>query len=115
MRWGLLLIVLSACTLQTGGGRDGLRVEVSDYPTRVAAGERFEVFVDVLNVDAPLESNVVPTDDLDVRETVGGSFVILKIGVPEGTEPGVKTVVIELKSGPRQTTVNLGFTIEETS
>jgi len=110
-----LLIVLSACTLQTGGGREGLRVEVSDYPTRVAAGDSFEVFVDVLNVDAPLESNVVPTDDLEVQETVGGSFVILKIVIPEGTEPGVRTVVIEMKSGSRQTTVNLGFTVEETS
>lgn len=113
MRWGLLLIMLSACTLQTGGGRDGLRVEVSDYPTRVAAGERFEVFVDVLNVDAPLESNVTPPDDVGLEETVGGSFVILRVIVSEGAEPGVKTVVVELKSGSRQTTVNLGFTVEE--
>jgi len=110
-----VLIVLSACTLQTGGGREGLRVEVSDYPTRVTAGESFEVFVDVLNVDAPLESNVVPPDDLEVQETVGGSFVVLKVNVPEGAEPGVRTVVIELKSGPRQTTVNLGFTVKEAS
>lgn len=112
MRWVALIILLSACTIQVGGGREGLRIEVSDYPTRVTAGDTFEVFVDVLNVDAPLESNVVPPEDITVEEAVGGSFVTLRVMVPEGAEPGVRTVVIELKSGERQATVNLGFTVE---
>ena len=95
-----------------GGGREGLRIEVSDYPTQVTAGDTFEVFVDVLNVDAPLESNVVPPEDITVEEAVGGSFVTLRVMVPAGAEPGVRAIVIELRSGERQATVNLGFTVE---
>lgn len=111
MRWVALLILLSACTIQTGGGREGLRIEVSDYPTQVMAGDTFDVFVDVLNVDAPLESNVTPPEDIEVEEAVGGSFLTLRVVIPEGAEPGVRTIIIELKSGQRQATVNLGFTV----
>ena len=111
----LLVIILSACTIQTGGGREGLRVEVSNYPTVVGAGDTFEVFVDVLSVDAPLESNVVPPEDIGVEEAVGGSFVTLRITVSEDAEPGVRTVIVELRSAQQETTVNLGFTVEDGS
>jgi len=108
----LALLLLSGCTFELGGVREGLRVEVSEYPTRVTPGTSFEVLVDVLNVEAPLESNVVPPEDIEVQEAVGGSFVALSVTVPEGAEPGVRTIVVELRSGERTATVNLGFTVE---
>lgn len=105
----LSLLLLSACTFELG--REGLRVELSAYPTQVAPGTTFEVFVDVLSVEAPLESYMVPPEDLGVQEVVGGSFVVLRVFIPEGAEPGVRTIVIELRSGERTATVELGFTV----
>lgn len=113
MRWTwALLFLLSACTFDIGRMRNPLNVQVSSYPVTVTAGESFNVLIDVFNIEVPLESNLLVPEDIAVEESVGGSFVVLQVTVMEEAEPGVKTIVLELRSGEQQTTVNLGFTVE---
>lgn len=107
----LTLLLLGGCTFERGGAA-ALKVVVSDYPNDVKQGESFEVLIDVLNIDEPLELNVTAPDGVTVAETIGASFAVLNVSVEEA-EPTVQTILIDLASGERRTTVNLGFTVAE--
>lgn len=107
----LTLLLLGGCTFELGGAAT-LKVVVSDYPSEVAQGDTFEVLIDVLNIDEPLELNVTAPEGISVAETIGASFAVLNVLVEEA-EPTVQTILIDIVSGERRTTVNLGFTVTE--
>ena len=110
MRWLFTLFLLTGCVVEQTNPREALRVEVSSYPTEVAPGAEFGIFIDVLDVAQQLETNVTPPEDVSVVEQVGTSFAILAVTVESGAE-GFKEIAVALKDGPRATVLNLGFTV----
>lgn len=107
----IALVLLGGCTFERGGVAT-LKVVVSDYPSEVRQGDTFEVLIDVLNIDEPLELNVTAPEGVSVAETIGASFAVLTVSVEEA-EPTVQTLLVDLASGERRTTLNLGFTVLE--
>lgn len=109
MRWLLLILLLSGCVVEQTSN-EALRVEVSSYPTEVAPGAEFGIFIDVLEVKQQLETDVTPPEDVGVVEQVGTSFAILAVQVGDDAE-GLKEITVALKDGPRATVLRLGFTV----
>lgn len=108
-----LAVCLTACAFDLGGSGNPLTVEVSEYPDTVVQGAVFDVFIDILNVTERLEVAVVPPEGVGVEETVGGSYVLLKVSVPEDAAPGAQTITVDLRSGASTTRLALGFTVTD--
>lgn len=106
----LTLLLLTGCVVEQQNPREALRVEVSTYPTEVAPGAEFGIFIDVLDVEDHLETNVTPPEGVGVVENVGTSFAILAVTVGDDAE-GLKEITVALKDGPRATVLKLGFTV----
>ena len=106
----LILLFLSGCVIEQQNPEGALRVEVSSYPTDVAPGAGFGIFIDVLDVDDQLETNVTPPEGVRVAEKVGTSFAVLTVTIGDDAE-GFKEIAVALKDGPRETVVRLGFTV----
>ena len=106
----LTLLFLGGCVIEQQNPEGALRVEVSSYPTDVAPGAEFGVFIDVLDVDDQLETNVTPPEGVRVVEKVGTSFAILAVNVEDAAE-GFKEIAVVLKDGSRETVLKLGFTV----
>lgn len=112
MRWLFLILLLAGCVVEQSNPREALRVEVSAYPTEVAPGAEFGVFIDVLDVEGSLETNVTPPEAVGVVEQVGTSFAILAVSVG-GEAEGFKEIAVALKDRERSTVLKLGFTVRE--
>ncbi len=108
----LTLLLLTGCVVEQQNPREALRVEVSSYPTDVAPGAEFGIFIDVLDVDDHLETNVTPPAGIRVVEKVGTSFATLAVSVGDDAE-GFKEIAVALKDGPRGTVLKLGFTVRQ--
>ncbi len=111
MRWLFLILLLTGCVVEQTSN-EVLRVEVSSYPTEVAPGAEFGIFIDVLEVEQQLETDVTPPEDVGVVEQVGTSFAILAVQVGDDAE-GLKEITVALKDGPRATVLRLGFTVRQ--
>lgn len=107
------LLLLGACTFDLRGSGETLKLEVSEYSETLPQGETFEVFVDVLSVTEPLEVSVVPLEEINVDETVGGSYVLFEVTALDGAPPGTQTLTVNLRSGTASSQLALGFTVTE--
>ena len=104
------LALLTGCVFERSPG-SVFQLEVSRYPQQVEAGTSFEVLIDVFDIHEPLEVAVTPVDGLRIDETVGGTFVILKVTVDASATLGATSISIALRSGVREGEIIVGFEV----
>lgn len=104
------LVLLTSCVFERTAG-SVFQLEVSRYPQQVEAGTSFEVLIDVFDIREPLEVAVTPVEGLRIDETVGGTFVILKVTVDASATLGATSIPITLRSGGHKGEVVVGFEV----
>ena len=107
-----MMLILAGCSIPLGE-RDAevQRIDVSDLPTLVIAGESFEVTIEAVGA-TEIESEVTVSDKaITVREELGSSFLILSVDVSPSAEAGVYQIAITLRVNGEEEEVLLGFEV----